>query len=170
MIRPILVTIAAIVLFLVSAVFIDPDTMNEGLSVAVGFAAAWGLVRWSGAAVRAYARGARTVEEQGVIGMVLLLGAIIAGRVYTATYLWLERPDAWQLLHISAFITYAFLGALMLFISATRFEGERPTRLGGIAATVIAFLAVFLSPMWPIIVAKAGGLLTVIVRLVTVLH
>lgn len=166
MTKPLLVTLGAILVFIGTSLFIDSDTMNEILSVAVVFAAGWGLVRWGGASVRAFLRGGSTVEEQGVIGVVLLLSSIIASRVYTSIYLWLGRPPAWQTLHISAFITYATLGSLILFISATRYAGERPTRLGGIAATVIAFLAVLVSPLWPILIAKLGALLSVLLRVV----
>lgn len=162
--KPFLVTLGALLAFIATALFVDPDTMTEVLSIAVLFAAAWGLVRWGAAAGRAYVRGASTVEEQGVIGIVLLLFSIIVSRVYSVTYLALDRPLYLQVLHIAPFLVYMTFVALILFISATRYEGERPTRLGGAIAGIIAFIAVMFSPLWPIIVAKLGALVSILLR------
>jgi hypothetical protein len=166
MIRAVAITLASIVAFVGVALFVPADAMTETLSVAVLIAAAWGLTRWGMAAVRAYARGARTVEEQGVIGIVLLLLAIIAQRVYSFLYLQFDRPEAWQALHISPFIVYTSLIALVLFIAATRYEGERPTGIGGFAAAAIAFLAVMFSSIGPFIVSKLGAIVSVLVHVV----
>lgn len=160
MVKSFTITLVLLLAFALTSLLIPADTLTEMLSVAVLIAAFWGLARWGGAGLRAYMRGAETVEAQGVLGVTLLLLAIIAQRVYSFLYLRFERPEIWQTLHILPFIAYVSLIALVLFINATKYPGEHSTPLTGTAVAVITFLAVMLSSIGPIIVAKLGAIMT----------
>lgn len=156
------IAFVCLLIFVAISLFIPPDNMTEVLSAGVTVAAGYGLYRWGPAALRAFARGAKTAEEQGVIGVTLLLASIIAMRIYSVVYINLGRPEYLQLLHISPFIVYVTLIALILFIAATRYEGEKPTRLGSVAAALVAFMAVGFSSLGPFIASKLGAIISLI--------
>lgn len=156
MLRPILITLGLIAGFVLCSLFIVADTLTEILSAGVFIASCFGLWRWMPAAWRNYREGAATETAWGLIGIVVLLLALAAQRVYSVVYIQLDRPEAFQLLHVSPFITYMVLVALILFIAATKFPGEKPTRLSGSIAAIITFVGVLLSAAGPLLARTIG--------------
>lgn len=157
MTRVLFITMALFLAFIGAALFITADAMTEALSAAVFIAAGLGIYRWGSAAWRVYFRGALTTESWGILGIVLFLFAEASSRVYTVAYINLDRPEYLQLLHISPFIVYAKLIALGLFIAATKFEGEKPTKLGTFAAAAVAFFGLMLTTIGPLVGAKVAA-------------
>jgi hypothetical protein len=158
MFRSFLFVISALVVFSVPALLIPPDDMTEILSAGLFIACLFGIWRWGPAAVRAIMDGAKTRESWGIIAIVGLLSALAMQRVYSVVFINLERPVWMTTLHISPFITYLMMIAVVLFISATTFPGEKPTKLGGVAAAFIAFVGVVASHLGPSLLGKVGGL------------
>jgi hypothetical protein len=164
MFRSFLFVVLAMVVFSVPALFIDPDNMTEILSAGLFIACLVGIWRWGPAAVRVALSGAKTRESWGIIAVVGLLFSLAVQRVYSVVFINFDRPEWLTTLHISPFITYMMMIAVVLFISATTFPGEKPTRLGGIAAAIIAFVGVLASHFGPMVLAKLGGLWQAVFR------
>ncbi len=156
MLRSFLFVALAVAVFSVPALLIPPDSMTEILSAGLLIACGFGIYRWGAAAFRGIRDGARTKESWGILAIVLLLGAMAAQRIYSVVYLNLDRPVWMQQLHISPFIVYVMLIAVVLFSASTTFPGERPTRMGGVAAAVIAFVGVLGSHLGPLALSKLG--------------
>lgn len=142
-------TAALIAVFVAISLFVPSDTMNEALRAGVFVAACWGIMRWGPAAWRVYFRGAQTTESWGILGIALFLSAEAAQSVYAVVYLNLDRPEWMQLLHVSPFLVYVKLIALSLFIAATRFPGEKPSKVGTVGAALLAFLGLMLTATGP---------------------
>lgn len=170
MARPILVSLGLIAIFVLTALFIPADPMTEILSAGVFIASCFGLWRWAPAAWRNFISGARTETAWGLIGVVVLLTALAVQRAYSVLYIALDRPDSFTLLHVSPFITYMVLVALVLFIAATKFQDERPTRITGVIAAGIAFFGVLLSAAGPMVVAKLSVIGTALTKVFLVFH
>lgn len=147
-------------LFVLTSVFVDPDTLNEVLSAALFIACGVGVLRWGPASWRVFWSTERpSMAAVGVMAMVLWLTGTMLGRIYTVLYLNLGRPVWMQVLHISPAITFIILCAVLLFIAVTRFDGEKPTRLGGVATGLFTLIGVLFSTAGPAIIAKMGTFL-----------
>lgn len=165
MIRSSLITLSIFVVFIVTAFFFPPDAMNEVLSAAVFVAASFGIYRWGGAAWRVFASGARTEESWGILGLVIILIAEALRRVYSVFYLYMDRPDWMNELHIAPGLTAGTLIGIFLLVIATRFAGEKPSNLPGVLAAVIATFGVLMSTALPYFVAKMAALYTVLSKI-----
>lgn len=154
MTRSLLITASIFLAFVSIAFFVPPDPMNEVLSAAVFVAAAFGMYRWAPAALRVFASGARTEESWGILGLVIILLTEALRRVYSVFYLQLNRPDWMDALHIAPGLTASTLVGIFLLVLATKFDGEKPSKLPGTLAAVIAFLGVMLSSALPYFIAK----------------
>lgn len=170
MTKPILIVLCLIAIFTVAAFFIPADGMTQILSGGILIAAIVGVWRWGGAAVRVFVRGARNEESWGILGIVTLLGAIIASRVYSIIYIGLDRPEAFLTLYINPFIQYSTLIALSLFIVATRFSDERPNKLGSGLTALIAFFGVLLTAGGPLFVKSISAFIASVLKMLAVLH
>lgn len=165
MVKPTLIALGLLAAFILSAIFVPADPLTEILSAGVFIASCFGLWRWTPAAWRNFASGANTETAWGLIGVVVLLLALAIQRVYSVFYIALDRPEALTVLHVSPFITYLVLIALVLFIAATKFQGEHPTKITGLLAAVIAFFGVLLSSALPYFVAKFVALGAVLAKI-----
>lgn len=165
MIRAPLITVAGVTAFVVPAFFIDADTMNETLSAGLLIAAAFGVVRWGAAAWRVYWRGAVEERDWGILAIVGLLISLAAQRVLAVITINLDRPVWLRELHLSPFLTYSLLVCCVLLIAATRFDGEKPSRMDNVTAGLIAFLGVLMSAAGPYIISKLSALSSVLSRM-----
>lgn len=165
--KPILITLSLILAFIATAFFIPPDPMNEVLSGGVFIAAGFGLYRWGPAAWRNYIAGAKDETAWGLIGLVLLLVSLSLQRVYSTVYINLGRPDYLMTLHIAPFLVYTTLIALVLFVAATSFPGERPNRINTLVAAIVSVLGISFSTIGPTLIGKIGLLMS---KLLLVFH
>lgn len=157
-------TALCIALFAVLASFIPPDPLTEGLSAAIFIAAAIGITRWGPAAWRVYFPPKNDAQDSttslGILGLVLWLISESLRRIYSIIVIQMHRPDWVSEVHVSSALNAVVFVGICLVILATRFEGEKPSRMSGIAMAVITFTGVMLSALGPWII---GHLITPII-------
>lgn len=162
--RSLTLTALLLAMFFAAALFIPADTMKEPLSAAVFILAGIAVMRWGPAGWRLYFSGASTAPSWGILGVVLFMVAEAAANLYTLIFLTLDRPDYMQVLHVSPFISYVKLVAMGLFIAATNFEGERPSRVGAAAGATLAAFGLLLTALGPIAAARGVGVVELVWR------
>lgn len=163
--RALLVSIIALVLFWVPAIFIQPDSMLAIVSAGLFVASIWGVFRWGGAAWRVIRRGATKESDQGILAIVILLIALALQRVYSVVFVTLDRPLYLQNSHVNGFLAYLLLIGCVLLIASTRYEGEKPSQLGATTAGIAAILSVLIAHSGPWLVTKVVGIISALPRL-----
>lgn len=148
--------------FVFLSFFFDADLMREWVSGAVFVGAGLGFYRWFGGAFHVYAAGIDTERRRGVFGLELFLLGEGLTQIYAVAFLNLDRPVWMQVLHLSAFFTFIKLIGLYFLITATRFGDERPLKIGGAAAAIIAFFGVIFTVGGPWLMSKAGAIASAI--------
>lgn len=157
------------VVFGLVSLILPADPLLEIISAGIFVAAVIGIWRWGPAAFRVYfPRKDKPKPDRetslGLLGLVLWLFSEAGKRVYAVYYIQLDRPEWMQVLHISAGLNAITLIGLVLVIAATRWPGEKPSKLPGAMASIVAFFGVLLSAALPYFAAKFTILMEVIGR------
>lgn len=165
MTRTIAVSLAILAAFWIPASFLASDAMTNILRPALFIASAYGIVRWGDAAFRVYFDRAGERSSLGILGIVLTLAGIALASVYSVVFIALERPIWLREMQISNFLTFVTFIGVCLFTVSSRYEGERPTRLSGIAAACIAGFGVLFSSLGPLVISKIVAILSAIAHM-----
>lgn len=158
LLRSVLLTIAAHIVFLIPQPFLTPDQQTELWSGILTAACLWGIWRWGKTGWRAYTEGSEEPWHYGILAIVLLLSFFIIWRLYGVLYVRNDRPVEWLQYPTTAYIVFGFTVAVVLFSAATKLDGEKPSRLMGVITAIGAALAIFLSSVWPLLVSKGGAI------------
>lgn len=159
MIRTLLVTLGLVAAFALPAIYFTPDQFREWLSYGLIVAACIGLLRWLPAATRVYVERAGERSSLGILGVVVVLASICFWQVYAVYNIRADRPDWLLQTHIFNAIVYLMLIGVVLFVTASKFHGETPTRAGKTATAIIATLGLFFTSAGPMVLKFIGGLL-----------
>lgn len=165
MIKTIAITAVLACMFFISTILLPPDRLREVLSSGLIVACLMGVYRWGGAALEVYRKRAGERSSLGIIGVVLMLAAIAANQGYAILFVRLGRPD-WLIAqnYLNAII-FVLLVAAALFVTSTRFDGEKPTPTSGAITALIAVLGIMLTSVGGFIVKFLAGAVQALVHL-----
>lgn len=118
------VALGGIGVFAICTRFFTPDQMSDATAVVMIVACIAGLYRWAPTGWRVFWRGARRTEDWGILGLCLVLGSILSGRLYGIIFRQLNRPQYLVDSYWSPFFLYVMLGAVVLLVMATKSEAD----------------------------------------------
>lgn len=153
MIKTILVTAGILLAFLVPASVFTADQLREWLSYGLIVACVIGIARWLPAAWEVFTQRAGERSSLGIIGVVVLLAAIAANQIYAVSFLKLDRPTWLRETQTLNTIVYVMLIGAVLFVTVTRFDGEKPTRTSRLFTAAIAFIGLLFTSIGTKLVA-----------------
>lgn len=111
-------------IFGISALFFTPDQMSDATATVMIVACVAGLWQWAPTGWRVFWRGARRVEDWGILGLCLVLISILAGRIYGILFRQLDRPQWLLESYWSPFFAYILLCAITLLVAATKSDPD----------------------------------------------
>ncbi len=159
MIRTLAITLGLVAGFIGPAYFLEPDRLREILSALLIVLCLIGLVRWGPAAFEVYSKRAGERASMGILGVVVLLAAIAMNQAFVITNIRFN-PDRPPTTHLLNAIIYLLLIGTALFVTATRFEGERPTRVGRSMMALIAVIGLLFTSVGAKLLGWIAAILT----------
>ncbi len=159
MIRTLLVTAGLVAAFLIPAYFVEREVFREWLAYGLLVACFIGLVRWVPAAWTVYRKRASERPSLGILGVVVLLSSIAVWQIYTLYNLRAGEPVWHKATDIFNAIVYCLLLGAALFVFASKFDGEQPSRVGKTVAGSMAVLGLFFHSFGQVVLSKLGAII-----------
>lgn len=160
-----IVTVAATSIWVVLVNFAPVDPLNYILRVGIATVGVATLIRWGPTAWRVYLEGAKAPEDSAILAVVLMAGSYLWYVGWTATSRYLGGPDFMMNSPWSAFFPYLALISFVLAIVSTRLKGERTSGLITFVLAAGTMLGLGATAIGHLLIAKLGGILTLLARL-----
>lgn len=160
----IITTVIAASIWSVLVEFAPVDSLNYVLRVGIITVCIVTLIRWGRAAWVVYWEGAREPESAAILAVVLTAISYLWYAIWTWVSRALGAPDWMMDSPWSAFFAFLALISFVLAIASTRLAGERPSALVTFALASGTALGLAATAVGHLLVAKMGGLATVILR------